>query len=65
MTEDEAIDLATQLLLANGNSAFDVSMPDQQDYDLMRTTFDRLGHPTGPDGDFFVVRVFARPTTTN
>ena len=34
-------------------------MPDSASYDQMRKTFARLGRTTGPDGEFFVIKVFA------
>ena len=58
MTDREATDMATKLLTSYGDRAFEISMPDKAGYDLMRTTFARLGRPTGPDGEFFVVKVF-------
>jgi hypothetical protein len=58
MTEQEATDMATQLLATYGGRAFDISMPDQASYLLMRETFTRLGRGNGPDGEFFVIKVF-------
>jgi len=57
MTEKEATDMATQLLTTYGSRGFEVSMPDQASYDLMRTTLASMGRPTGPDGEFFVIKV--------
>jgi hypothetical protein len=59
MTNQEATDLALQLIAQYPDRGFDVSMADQADYDLMRATFTRLGRKSGPDGDFFIVRVEA------
>ncbi len=59
MTEHEATELATQLLKTHQGKGFEVSMPDHRGYDLMRKIFAELGHATGPDGEFFVVKVFA------
>ena len=59
MTNEEATTLAKQLIESNGNAAFEVSMPDHDSYNLMRETFATLGHPTGPDGEFNIVKVFA------
>ena len=58
MTQAESTDMATRLLASYGDRAFEVSMPDEASYDQMRTTFDRLGRATGPDGEFFVIKVF-------
>jgi hypothetical protein len=58
MTNREATNMATQLLESYGNRAFEISMPDQTDYDLMRATLARLGRTTGPDGEFFVIKVY-------
>ena len=57
MTQQEATNMATQLLAAYGTRGFEVSMPDQADYDLMRATLAHLGRETGPDGEFFVIKV--------
>lgn len=57
MNEKEAFDMAKHLLETYGDRGFDVSMPDEAEYGLMRTAFDRLGRETGPDGEFFVVKV--------
>jgi hypothetical protein len=59
MTETEASNLAGQLIKSYANRAFEISMPDEPSYLLMRQTFAKLGRETGPDGEFFVVRVFA------
>lgn len=59
MTEQEAKDMAKQLLTQHGDRGFDVSMADRVDCDLMRTAFDRMGRETGTNGEFFVVKVFA------
>ncbi|WP_025225548.1 hypothetical protein [Fimbriimonas ginsengisoli] len=59
MSEQEATDIASQLLATYTDRAFEISMPDQESYDLMRATFLRLGRATGPDGEFFVIKVFA------
>lgn len=58
MTEMEATTMATTLLDTYGRRGFELSMPDQAAYDLMRATFAKLGRETGPDGQFFVIRVF-------
>jgi hypothetical protein len=50
--------MATQLLTSYGNRAFEVSMPDEESYNQMRSTFAQLGRQTGPDGEFFVIKVF-------
>lgn len=57
MTENEAMDMATQLLSRYGDRAFEISMPDEASYILMRETFARLGRKSGPDGEFYVVKV--------
>jgi len=57
MTEMKAIDMATQLLKTYGNQGFDISMPDEASYDLMRATLANMGRASGPDGEFWVVRV--------
>jgi hypothetical protein len=57
MTELEATEMATQLLGSYKDRGFDISMPDQESYDLMRRTFARLGRDSGPDGEFFVIKV--------
>jgi hypothetical protein len=61
MTEQEATNMATQLLSTYRSRAFEISMPDQASYEQMRATFARLGRSTGPDGEFFVIKVFAAP----
>jgi len=58
MTEIKAMEMATHLLETYPERGFDVSMPDKESYDLMRSAFARLGRDSGPDGEFFVVRVF-------
>jgi hypothetical protein len=58
MTETEATEMATQLLSSYGDRAFEISMPDEHDYSIMRAALARLGRTTGPDGEFFVVKVF-------
>jgi len=60
LTEVEASKLACDMIATFGKRAFEISMPDKESYELMRKTFARLGRPTGPDGEFFVVKVFAR-----
>ena len=57
MTQTEATDMATQLLSTYSERAFEISMPDKASYDLMRATFAGLGRLTGPDGEFFVIKV--------
>lgn len=59
MTNTEATTMATQLLETYGHRPFEISMPDKAAYDLMRETFASLGRVTGPDGEFFVIKVFA------
>lgn len=59
ITKQEATNLAAQLLKTYQNRGFEISMPDQSSYDLMRETLARLGRQSGPDGEFFVIRVFA------
>jgi hypothetical protein len=61
MTNVEAVEMATNLLSSYGERAFEISMPDRPSYDLMRDTLARLGRETGPDGEFFVIRVFPIP----
>lgn len=58
MTQIEATDMATQLLATYGHRAFEISMPDKASYELMRSTFLTMGRESGPDGEFFVVKVF-------
>ncbi len=58
MTQSDATNMAIQLLSTYGDRAFEISMPDQSSYDLMRSTFAELGRETGPDGEFFVIKVF-------
>ena len=50
--------MATQLLESYRERAFEISMPDAPSYELMRKTFADLGRQTGPDGEFFVIKVF-------
>lgn len=57
MTKTEATEMAKNLLKAHGDAGFDISMPDQEAYDLMLRTFDELGRPAGHDGEFLMVRV--------
>jgi len=59
MTETEASKLARQLIGNYADRAFEISMPDQSSYNFMRHAFAKLGRATGPDGEFFVVKVFA------
>ncbi|MEZ0327581.1 MAG: hypothetical protein ACAH95_16905 [Fimbriimonas sp.] len=59
MTQKEATDMAVQLLATYPHRAFEISMPDKADYDLMRATLRRLGRKSGPDGEFFVIKVEA------
>ena len=59
MTEKEAKDMAKQLLSTYAEQAFEISMPDEASYRLMRATFAGLGRSTGPDGEFFVIKVFS------
>ena len=65
MTETEATKLAEQLIGSYADRAFEISMPDEPSYKLMRATFAKLGRETGPDGDFFVVKVFATDRHSN
>ena len=58
MTQQEATEMATQLLQTYGERAFEISMPDEDSYNLMRTTFFDLGRLTGPDGEFHIIRVY-------
>ncbi|CAN5603208.1 hypothetical protein BH11ARM2_BH11ARM2_32040 [soil metagenome] len=57
MNQTEATEMATSLLTTYGDRPFEISMPDKAEYDQMRATFLRLGRPTGPDGEFFVIKV--------
>jgi hypothetical protein len=57
MNEQDAIHMANRLLTQYGDRGFEISMGDRADYDLMRKTFSALGRESGPDGEFFVVRV--------
>lgn len=57
MTQKEATDMATQLIDSYGGKAFEISMPDKQSYDLMRTTFSGLGRDSGPDGEFLIIKI--------
>lgn len=59
MTDLEATNMATSLIATYGDRAFEISMPDKHTYEQMRKTFVRLGRRSGPDGEFFVVKVFA------
>jgi len=59
MTQKESTDMATKLLATYDDRAFEISMPDKASYDQMRQTLAGLGRPTGPDGEFFVIKVFA------
>lgn len=59
MTQTEASKLATQLIGSYADRAFEISMPDKPSYEIMRKAFAELGRATGPDGEFFVVKVFA------
>jgi hypothetical protein len=58
MTEIEASMLAKQLIESYPDREFEISMPDEFSYALMRSEFAKLGRQTGPDGDFFVVKVY-------
>lgn len=58
MTESEARTMAKNLISSYGDRGFEISMPDQSGYDLLRIAFAALGRPTGPDGEFFVITVF-------
>ena len=57
MTQENATELATELLKTHGMNGFEISMPDKEGYNLMRATLAGLGRPSGPDGEFYVVRV--------
>lgn len=57
MTKQEATDMAVQLLNTYEGRGFEISMPDQDSYDLMRETLAGLGRQSGPDGEFFVIKV--------
>lgn len=59
MTETEATDMAARLLASYGERAFEISMPDEASYDLMRAAFTRLGRMNGPGGEFFIIKVAA------
>jgi hypothetical protein len=58
MTQQEATEMATQLLATYGERAFEISMPDEESYVLMRKTFLTLGRLSGPDGEFHIIRVY-------
>jgi hypothetical protein len=58
MTQIEATDMATQLLATYGLRGFEISMPDKVSYDIMRATLLDMGRESGPDGEFFVIKVF-------
>ena len=49
--------MAKRLLSQYGDRGFEISMGDLADYYLMREAFAALGRKSGPDGEFFVVRV--------
>jgi len=59
MTQTEVTDMATQLLETYPSRPFEISMPDKESYDMMRDTLTRLGRSSGPDGEFYIVKVFA------
>lgn len=59
MNEIEANELAKHLVETYADRAFEISMADAPSYTLMRGAFAKLGRETGPDGEFFVVKVFA------
>lgn len=61
MTNIEATEMAKKLLESHGDAGFDISMPDQEAYDLMLRTFEELGRPAGHDGEFLMVRVGPAP----
>ena len=63
MTPQEAKDMAQELLAQYGDRGFEVSMGDEVEYDLIREAFTELGRESGPDGEFFIVRVAAEGTT--
>jgi len=58
MTQIEATDMATQLLATYGLRGFEISMPDEASYGIMRETLLKMGRESGPDGEFYVIRVF-------
>lgn len=59
MTQTEVTDMATKLLETYPHQPFEISMPDKDSYDMMRATLTRFGRGSGPDGEFFIVKVFA------
>ena len=61
MNQNKVTDMATRLLKRYGDRAFEVSMPDEASYILMRATLLKMGRETGPDGEFFVVKVSPSP----
>jgi len=60
MTQEETTTMATQLLATYPERAFEISMPDETSYHMMRTTLANLGRESDPDGEFFVIKVFAK-----
>jgi hypothetical protein len=57
MTNQEATDMALQLLSTYADRGFEISMPDAESYELMRATFARLGRPTKPNGELNLIKV--------
>ena len=59
MTEREADDLAAKLLAQYKTlDKFEVSMPDEHQYNQLAAAFTRLSCRTGPDGEFFRLQVY-------
>ncbi len=65
MNQSEATSVAKALLETHGDQAFEMSMPDEAGYHLMRATFEELGRSTDPDGEFFVIKVSPSPAIVN
>lgn len=60
MTKNEASEMAQSLLKQYGQSDFEVSLGNAEDYTLVDEAFKALSCRTGPDGEFFVLKVYPR-----
>lgn len=59
MNREEADRLAANLLAMHGEEeSFEVSLGDEHDYLMLEAAFARLRCRTGPDGEFFRLKVY-------
>ena len=58
MNKIEADKMAQALLKQYGRTNFEVSLGSEADYKMVMASFDALHCPTGPNGKFFVLKVY-------